>query len=114
MPADRLREKFFEVWEVDLRQILTDLLKIETRNVSEELANHLDDVAPTKGCRSLVKPCAKAIAGKSLCPQKQFIENRVSSHSDDQLGNILLLLHYRGESGLNSLQLLIKQIPNTR
>src|SRR5205085_11095583 len=47
MSANRLREKFFEVWKIDLRQILTNLLKIETRHASKQLASRLDNVAPT-------------------------------------------------------------------
>ena len=56
MAANGLGKETVEIRKVDLRKILADLLKIETRYVSQYLSDSLHDVLPAERGRGLVKP----------------------------------------------------------
>ena len=114
MPADGLGEEPLQVGKVDLRQVLSDLLKIKSRHGAQKLAHGFNHVTPAEGGGGAIEPGSQSLARKPFAPGEQLVEERVACHADDQLRNILLLLHHRGESSLNALQLRIEQIPDPR
>src|SRR4051794_17342836 len=57
MPADSLSEEPLKVRKVDLRHILANLLKVESRYVAKKLTYRFDHIASTKRGSGLIKPC---------------------------------------------------------
>jgi len=93
-------EEAFEIGKIDLREVSSNLRKIEAGYVPHHRLDLVDQVFSANGGGFPVEPLIKAFARLRLSSRKNLLECARAGHADDELTDV----HGFVESALNSLE----------